>query len=90
LTGIELLDEIDQSSGCISELVKAIKEYSYMDQAPMQEVDIHQGLQSTLTILGHKLKGGITVTRNYDRSLPLISVYGSELNQVWTNLIDNA
>ena len=90
LTGIELLNEIDQSSGCISELVKAIKEYSYMDQAPMQEVDIHQGLQSTLTILGHKLKSGITVTRNYDRSLPLISVYGSELNQVWTNLIDNA
>ncbi|MBW4672840.1 MAG: cyclic nucleotide-binding domain-containing protein [Desmonostoc geniculatum HA4340-LM1] len=90
LTGIELLDEIDQSSGRISELVKAIKEYSYMDQAPMQEVDIHQGLESTLTILGHKLKGGITLTRNYDQNLPLISVYGSELNQVWTNLIDNA
>ncbi|MEH1940906.1 MAG: ATP-binding protein [Nostoc sp.] len=90
LTGIELLDEIDQSSGRISELVKAIKEYSYMDRAPMQEVDIHQGLESTLTILGHKLKSGITLTRDYDRSLPLISVYGSELNQVWTNLIDNA
>ncbi|MFN6559489.1 MAG: ATP-binding protein [Nostoc sp. ChiSLP01] len=90
LTGIELLDEINQSSGRISELVKAIKEYSYMDQAPMQEVDIHQGLESTLTILGHKLKGGITLIRNYDQNLPLISVYGSELNQVWTNLIDNA
>ncbi|MEA5505876.1 ATP-binding protein [Halotia wernerae UHCC 0503] len=90
LTGIELLDEIDQSSGRISELVKAIKEYSYMDQAPMQEVDIHHGLESTVTILGHKLKGGITLTRDYDKSLPLISVYGSELNQVWTNLIDNA
>lgn len=90
LTGIELLDEIDQSSGRISELVKAIKEYSYMDQAPMQEVDIHQGLESTLTILGHKLKGGITLTRNYDQTLPLVSVYGSELNQVWTNMIDNA
>ncbi|OYD96352.1 ATPase [Nostoc sp. 'Peltigera membranacea cyanobiont' 210A] len=90
LTGIELLDEIDQSSGRISELVKAIKEYSYMDQAPMQEVDIHQGVESTLTILGHKLKGGISLTRDYDQSLPLISVYGSELNQVWTNLIDNA
>lgn len=90
LTGIELLDEIDQSSGRISELVKAIKEYSYMDQAPMQEVDIHQGVESTLTILGHKLKGGITLIRDYDQSLPLISVYGSELNQVWTNLIDNA
>ncbi|MBD2414703.1 ATPase [Nostoc calcicola FACHB-389] len=90
LTGIELLDEIDQSSGRISELVKAIKEYSYMDRAPMQEVDIHQGLESTLTILGHKLKGGITLTRNYDQNLPVILVYGSELNQVWTNLIDNA
>lgn len=90
LTGVELLDEIEQSSGRISELVKAIKEYSYMDQAPMQEVDVHQGLESTLTILGHKLKRGITVTRDYDRSLPTICAYGSELNQVWTNLIDNA
>jgi signal transduction histidine kinase len=90
LTGLELLDEIDQSSGRISELVKAIKEYSYMDQAPMQEVDIHHGLESTLTILGHKLKSGISLTRDYDQSLPLISVYGSELNQVWTNVIDNA
>ncbi|MBR8833764.1 MAG: cyclic nucleotide-binding domain-containing protein [Stigonema ocellatum SAG 48.90 = DSM 106950] len=90
LTGVELLDEIDNSSGRISELVKAIKEYSYMDQAPMQEVDIHQGLESTLTILGHKLKQGINVTRDYDRSLPSICAYGSELNQVWTNLIDNA
>ncbi|MBW4595650.1 MAG: cyclic nucleotide-binding domain-containing protein [Brasilonema angustatum HA4187-MV1] len=91
LTGVELLDEIDQSSGRISELVKAIKEYSYMDQAPMQEVDVHRGLESTLTILGHKLKGsGITITRDYDRSLPPIFAYGSELNQVWTNLIDNA
>jgi len=90
LTGAELLDEIDKSSGRISELVKAIKEYSYMDQAPMQEVDVHQGLESTLTILGHKLKHGIIVKRDYDRSLPLISAYGSELNQVWTNLIDNA
>ncbi|WP_414582601.1 ATP-binding protein [Scytonema sp. PCC 10023] len=90
LTGVELLDEIDKSSGRISELVKAIKEYSYMDQAPMQEVDVHHGLENTLTILGHKLKCGITVRRDYDRSLPLICAYGSELNQVWTNLIDNA
>ncbi|MBD2435886.1 ATP-binding protein [Nostoc sp. FACHB-110] len=90
LSGIELLDEIEQSSGRISELVKAIKEYSYMDQAPMQEVDIHQGIESTLTILGHKLKNGIAIIRDYDQSLPLVSVYGSELNQVWTNLIDNA
>jgi signal transduction histidine kinase len=90
LTGVELLDEIDQSSRRISELVQAIKEYSYMDQSPMQDVDIHQGLESTLTILSHKLKNGVNVTRNYDRGLPLIWAYGSELNQVWTNLIDNA
>ena len=62
-----------------------------MDQAPIQEIDIHEGLESTLTILGHKLKAGdITVTREYDRTLPHISAYGSELNQVWTNIIDNA
>ncbi|SRR5579883_768225 len=90
LTGADVLDEIDKSSGHISELVKAIKEYSYMDQAPMQEVNIHQGIESTLTILAHKLKHGITVKRNYDQTLPKICAYGSELNQVWTNLIDNA
>lgn len=85
-----LLNEIKQSTARVSELVKAIKTYSYMDQAPIQEVDIHEGLESTLTILGHKLKTGITVIREYDKSLPHIRVYGSELNQVWTNLIDNA
>ena len=63
-----------------------------MDQAPIQEIDVHEGLESTLTILSHKLKagGGIAVTRDYDRTLPRISAYGSELNQVWTNIIDNA
>ena len=62
-----------------------------MDQAPIQEINIHEGLESTLTILGHKLKAAsITVTREYDRTLPRISAYGSELNQVWTNIIDNA
>lgn len=85
-----LLDEIEQSTGRISELVTAIKEYTYMDQAPQQEVDVHAGLENTLTILGYKLKGGVNVTRAYDRSLPRICAYGSELNQVWTNLIDNA
>jgi len=85
-----LLKEIEQSTLRISELVKAIKTYSYMDQAPIQEIDVHEGLESTLTILGHKLKAGsITVTREYDRTLPRISAYGSELNQVWTNIIDN-
>jgi signal transduction histidine kinase len=60
-----------------------------MDQSPMQEVDVHEGLESTLTMLGHKLKN-VTVVRAFDRSVPRIMAYGSELNQVWTNLIDNA
>lgn len=90
LTGVELLNEIEQSTARISQLVRAIKNYSYMDRASLQEIDVHEGLESTLTILGYKLKGGVVVTREYDRSLPRISAYGSELNQVWTNLIDNA
>lgn len=90
LTGVGLLNEIEHGAERISELVKAIKDYSYMDQAPLQDVDVHEGLESTLTMLKHKLKQGVVVTREYDRSLPRISAYGSELNQVWTNLIDNA
>ena len=85
-----LLNEIEQSTARISDLVKAVKAYSYMDQAPLQEVDVHQGIENTLTILNHKLKKGIVVKRDYDKSIPRICVYGSELNQVWTNLIDNA
>ncbi len=84
-----LISQVEQSAGRISELVKAVKSYSYMDQSPMQEVDIHDGLESTLTMLGHKLKN-VTLIRAYDRSAPRIMAYGSELNQVWTNLIDNA
>jgi signal transduction histidine kinase len=90
-SSVVLLNEIQQSTVRVSELVKAIKAYSYMDQAPIQEIDIHEGLESTLTILSHKLKkGNITITREYDRTLPRISAYGSQLNQVWTNIIDNA
>ena len=75
----------------MSELVKAIKAYTYMDQADLQEVDVHDGLDATLTILHHKLKHTqIAVERAYDRLLPRVCVYGSELNQVWTNLLDNA
>ena len=85
-----LLDQIEQSTARISALVTAIKEYTYMDQAPLQEVDVHAGIESTLTILGYKLKDGFSVTRTYDRKLPHILAYGGELNQVWTNLIDNA
>ncbi len=84
-----LLTQIEQSTGRIAELVKAVKSYSHMDQSPMQEVDIHDGIESTLTMLGHKLKN-VTVRRAFDRSIPRIMAYGSELNQVWTNLIDNA
>jgi len=90
LTVAALVQEVEQSTARISELVKAIKAYSYLDQAPLQEIDLHQGLENTLTILQHKLKHGITLKREYDPTLPRISAYGSELNQVWTNLIDNA
>jgi len=84
-----LVGQVEQSTARIAELVKAVKSYSYMDQSPMQDVDIHEGIESTLTMLGHKLKS-VTVVRAFDRSLPRIPAYGSELNQVWTNLIDNA
>jgi signal transduction histidine kinase len=84
-----LVGQIEQSTGRIGELVKAVKSYSYMDQSPMQEVDVHEGIESTLTMLGHKLKN-VTLVRAFDRSVPRIMAYGSELNQVWTNLIDNA
>jgi len=84
-----LLNEIDGSTGRIAELVKAVKSYSHMDKSPMQEVDVHEGIESTLTMLGHKLKN-VAVTRKYDHAVPHIMAYGGELNQVWTNLIDNA
>ena len=85
-----LVDQVERSTMRVSELVDAIKSYSYMDQAPLQEVDVHEGLESTLTMLGHKLRAGITVARDFDRSLPRICASGSDLNQVWTHLIDNA
>lgn len=84
-----LLDEIQESSKRISDLVAAIKEYTYMDQAPTQEVDIHKNLENTLRMLNHKLKN-TKIDRVYDPELPLIVGRGSELNQVWMNLIDNA
>ena len=90
LEGARLLSEIEQGSMRISDLVKAIQGYSYMGRNPLQKVDVHEGLESTLTILSHKLKQGIVVNREYDQNFPRISAYGSELNQVWTNLIDNA
>src|SRR5579872_991432 len=87
---LSLLDEIESSTSRISDLVLAIKEYTYMDQAPVQNVDIVKSLESTLTILNHKLKKGVTVQREYQRIPLLVDSFGSELNQVWTNIIDNA
>jgi signal transduction histidine kinase len=85
-----LLSEITDSVGRISSLVGAAKQYSQLDRAPFQVVDIHELLDSTLAMLGSKIGNGITVVREYDRSLPRIPAYPGELNQVWTNLIDNA
>jgi len=85
-----LISDIQHSTCRISELVGAIKEYSFMDEAPRQEVDIAKGIESTLVIMSYKLKNGVNVVRNYDPDLPRIDSFGSELNQVWTNLIDNA
>ena len=85
-----LVQEIETSSGRISDLVRAIKEYTYMDQGPDQEIDVHHGLESTLLMLRHRLKHGVTVKLDFDRTLPRICAHASELNQVWTNLIDNA
>ena len=85
-----LLDEVNLGAGRISEIVKAVKSYSYLDQAPVQLVDVHEGIENTLVILRHKLKGGVTVVKDYAPDLPRIEAYASELNQVWTNLIDNA
>jgi signal transduction histidine kinase len=86
-----LVNDIKAGTTRISELVGAIKEYSYMDRAPLQEVDLHKGIENTLIILKHKLKKkNITVVRDYAADLPQITAFGSELNQVWTNLIVNA
>jgi signal transduction histidine kinase len=84
-----LVDEVEESSTRISQLVATMEGYSYMDRAPTQEVDVNEGLENTLAILGYKLEA-IEVERDYDESLPRITAHGSELNQVWTNLIDNA
>src|SRR5579859_5438807 len=86
----DLLNQIEHSTSRISELVGAIKEYTFMDQSPVQNVDIVKTLETTLTILNHKLKRGVTVQRDYQKIPLLVNSFGSELNQVWTNIIDNA
>jgi signal transduction histidine kinase len=85
-----LIGEVRMAGDRISEIVGAVKSYAYLDQAPVQRIDVRKGLDDTLVILRHKLKAGIEVTREYDPELPEIEAWGSELNQVWTNLIDNA
>lgn len=85
-----VLNEIESSTSRISDLVRAIKEFTFMDQAPVQNVDIIRSLETTLTIMNHKLKRGVTVERDYQPIPLLVNSFGSELNQVWTNIIDNA
>ena len=86
----DLLKQIESGTSRISDLVGAIKEYTFMDQAPLQNVDIVKTLETTLTILNHKLKRGVNVQRDYQKTPLLVHSFGSELNQVWTNIIDNA
>ncbi len=86
---VVVLDGIEEATTRISTLVAAVKQYSFMDSAARQDVDLHTGLDSTVVMLGHKL-AGVRVERDYDLALPRVPAYGAELNQVWTNLIDNA
>ena len=85
-----LLSEMKESTQRISELVAAIKSYSQMDRASMQQIDVTDGIDSVLVMLGHKLRNSIAVVRDYSASVPRIQAYPGELNQVWTSLIDNA
>jgi signal transduction histidine kinase len=89
LTVRSLLNTIEQSTKHICELVGAVKDYTYMDRSTVQDVNVHDGLESTLTIMGYKLRD-VAVIRDYATDLPPITAHGSRLNQVWTNLIDNA
>jgi signal transduction histidine kinase len=90
ISAATLLSDIKESSRRISELVAAVKSYSQMDRASVQRINVADGLESTLVMLGHKLRGGVTVVRDYGTDVPEIEAYAGELNQVWTNLIDNA
>jgi signal transduction histidine kinase len=86
----ELIETVHASASSMSELVNAVKTYSHMDRAPEQEADVHEGLESTLRILAHRFKQGTALERAYDRGIPRVWTLVGELNQVWTNLIDNA
>ncbi len=91
LSAQQLASELSESTARMSALVAAVKSYAYMDRGELVETDVHEGLETTLTVLGHKLKHTeIVLVRNYERTLPKLTVNGGELNQVWTNLLDNA
>jgi PAS domain S-box-containing protein len=90
VTAHDLAGVVAKSTKNISDLVNVVKSYSYRDQASLQQVDVHAGLEDTLKILAHKLRTGVEVVRDYQEGLPQVEVKASELNQVWTNLIDNA
>jgi signal transduction histidine kinase len=85
-----LLAEVKDSTGRIFELVAAMKSYSQMDRASLQRVDVREGLESSLVVLGHRIPAGVTVVRNYAADAPVVEAYAGELNQVWTNLVENA
>jgi signal transduction histidine kinase len=85
-----LVSEIRSSAGRISELVGAMKDYSHLDKAPLEEIDVHSGLENTLVIFSHKFKKGVKVVRDYGHNLPKVCARSGELNQVWTNIIHNA
>ena len=86
----QLLEEIQHGAEAISNIVRAVKSYAYLDRAPLQEVNLRDSLEDTLMILHHKLRQGIEVARDFPPDLPTVEAYAGELNQVWTNLIDNA
>ena len=90
LTMTTLLSELQESTRRVSQLVAAVKSYSQLDRGAPQQVDVTEGLESTLVMLGHRLGDGVTVARDYAADLPRIEADAGELNQVWTNLIDNA
>ena len=85
-----LLSEVKESTRRISELVAAVRSYSQMDRASLQHIDVRDGIENTLVMLGHRLRDGVAVVREYDAELPEIDAHAGELNQVWTNLVDNA
>ncbi len=87
---LALTEEVAHASGRIASIVQSVKDYTYLDQGPEQVVDIHQGIEDTLVILRHKMGDGIVVKKEYAEGLPRVEGFGSELTQVWTNLVDNA